>query len=83
MPASAGAISGGSGIGIGHPGDKERVLGHVLGDFHKAELPWVEELLDAIADAIGAGRRGRRRPFHEQGGASQPAPKPKKGDAAA
>ena len=27
-------------IGIGHPGDKERVLGHVLGDFHKAEQRW-------------------------------------------
>ncbi len=39
-------------IGIGHPGDKERVLGHVLGDFHKAELPWVEAMLAAIADAF-------------------------------
>ena len=38
-------------IGIGHPGDRERVLGHVLGDFHKAEQPWLAELLDAIADA--------------------------------
>jgi PTH1 family peptidyl-tRNA hydrolase len=39
-------------IGIGHPGDRERVLGHVLGDFHKAELPWVKEMLAAIADAF-------------------------------
>jgi PTH1 family peptidyl-tRNA hydrolase len=39
-------------IGIGHPGDKERVLGHVLGEFHKAELPWVEDMLAAIADAF-------------------------------
>jgi PTH1 family peptidyl-tRNA hydrolase len=38
-------------IGIGHPGDRERVLGHVLGDFHKVELPWVEAMLAAIADA--------------------------------
>jgi PTH1 family peptidyl-tRNA hydrolase len=49
-------------LGIGHPGDKERVLGHVLGDFHKAELPWVEAMLTAIADAIEllvAGDDGR------------------------
>jgi PTH1 family peptidyl-tRNA hydrolase len=38
-------------IGIGHPGHKERVLGHVLGDFAKAEGPWVQALLDALADA--------------------------------
>jgi PTH1 family peptidyl-tRNA hydrolase len=39
-------------MGIGHPGDKERVLGHVLGDFAKAELPWVADLLEATADAL-------------------------------
>lgn len=36
-------------IGIGHPGDKARVHGHVLSDFAKAELPLVERLLDALA----------------------------------
>lgn len=49
-------------IGIGHPGDKERVTGHVLGDFHEAEMPWLAELLDAIADAFElmvAGDDGR------------------------
>jgi PTH1 family peptidyl-tRNA hydrolase len=38
-------------IGIGHPGHKDRVLGHVLADFHKAEQVWLEPFLDAIADA--------------------------------
>ena len=38
-------------IGIGHPGHKERVLSHVLGDFAKAEHPWVATLLDALSDA--------------------------------
>jgi PTH1 family peptidyl-tRNA hydrolase len=38
-------------IGIGHPGHKEKVLGHVLGDFAKAERPWLAALLDALADA--------------------------------
>ena len=36
-------------IGIGHPGDKARVSGHVLSDFHKAEWPAFEALVDAIA----------------------------------
>lgn len=38
-------------IGIGHPGDKARVIGWVLGDFAKADAAWLEPLLDAIADA--------------------------------
>ena len=40
-------------LGTGHPGHKDRVHGHVLSDFHKAELKWVEPLLDACADAAG------------------------------
>ena len=38
-------------LGIGHPGDKARVTGHVLGDFAKVDQPWLLELLDAVADA--------------------------------
>ena len=38
-------------IGIGHPGDKERVHGHVLSDFAKADGPMLERILDAIVDA--------------------------------
>jgi len=36
-------------IGIGHPGHKEKVSGHVLGDFSKADNDWLLETLDAIA----------------------------------
>ncbi len=36
-------------IGIGHPGDKARVTGHVLGDFAKADQDWLAPLLEAIA----------------------------------
>ena len=46
-------------LGIGHPGDKARVYGHVLGDFHKTDLAWVADLLDAVGDAapmLAAGR---------------------------
>jgi peptidyl-tRNA hydrolase, PTH1 family len=45
-------------IGIGHPGDKDRVTGHVLGDFSAEDREWVERLLDAFAEAaplLGAG----------------------------
>ena len=38
-------------LGIGHPGHKDRVHGHVLGDFAKVDLPWLATLLDAVADA--------------------------------
>jgi len=38
-------------LGIGHPGHKERVTGHVLSDFHKVEAGWVKALCQACADA--------------------------------
>lgn len=38
-------------LGIGHPGDKARVHGHVLGDFDKLDQAWLPALLDAVADA--------------------------------
>jgi len=37
-------------LGIGHPGHKDRVTRHVLGDFAKADAEWLNPLLDAIAD---------------------------------
>src|SRR5919106_5963447 len=45
-------------IGIGHPGHKERVLGHVLGDFSVEDRTWLGPLLDALVQAtplIAAG----------------------------
>jgi len=38
-------------LGIGHPGHKDRVLGHVLSDFHKVDQAWVKALTEAAADA--------------------------------
>lgn len=38
-------------LGIGHPGDKERVLGHVLGSFDRPDRDWLDPLLTALADA--------------------------------
>ena len=39
-------------IGIGHPGDKQRVVGHVLKDFSKAEAETIDRMTDAIAQAV-------------------------------
>jgi PTH1 family peptidyl-tRNA hydrolase len=45
-------------IGVGHPGVKELVHNHVLGDFAKAERPWVEALCDIMADNAGLLAKG-------------------------
>jgi PTH1 family peptidyl-tRNA hydrolase len=37
-------------IGVGHPGVPELVHPHVLNDFTKDELPWVETICEAIAE---------------------------------
>ncbi|MGE5516240.1 MAG: aminoacyl-tRNA hydrolase [Bacteroidota bacterium] len=39
-------------LGIGHPGDKDRVAGYVLHDFAKADQAWLEPMIDAVADAF-------------------------------
>ncbi len=38
-------------LGIGHPGDKNKVMGYVLRDFPKADDKWLDPLLDAMAEA--------------------------------
>ena len=39
-------------LGIGHPGHKDRVTGHVLGNFAKAEAEPLGALLDAVAAEV-------------------------------
>jgi len=39
-------------IGVGHPGNKEKVVGHVLKDFSKADQQWVDTLVDAIGNQV-------------------------------
>jgi PTH1 family peptidyl-tRNA hydrolase len=53
-------------IGIGHPGDKERVHGHVLGDFSKAEREWVDALAGVIADNAGLLAKGEDATFQNK-----------------
>jgi PTH1 family peptidyl-tRNA hydrolase len=38
-------------LGTGHPGHKDLVMGHVLSDFHKVDIPWVAALIAACAEA--------------------------------
>jgi PTH1 family peptidyl-tRNA hydrolase len=38
-------------LGTGHPGEAALVHGHVLSEFHKADLKWVEPLIEAVAEA--------------------------------
>ena len=50
-------------LGIGHPGHKDRVQGHVLGNFAKADKAWLDALLDAVADAALLLAEGRHEDF--------------------
>ena len=50
-------------LGIGHPGDKARVTGHVLGDFAKTDMLWLLPLLDGVADAAGLLAIGKPEEF--------------------
>jgi len=50
-------------LGIGHPGSKERVTGHVLGDFSKMDQDWLGPMLDAVADSAGLLADGQPEQF--------------------
>jgi PTH1 family peptidyl-tRNA hydrolase len=39
-------------IGIGHPGDKDLVHGHVLSDFSSEESSAADRIVEAIAEAM-------------------------------
>jgi PTH1 family peptidyl-tRNA hydrolase len=50
-------------LGVGHPGRKEAVMPHVLGDFSKADHAWLDPLLDAVADNAGLLLKGDENTF--------------------
>ncbi len=50
-------------LGIGHPGHKDRVHGHVLSDFAKAEQADLNSLLDALADCAPLLAAGKAEDF--------------------
>lgn len=45
-------------IGIGHPGQKDRVAAYVLSDFAKADEAWLDDLLRGISDGAAALAEG-------------------------
>jgi PTH1 family peptidyl-tRNA hydrolase len=53
-------------LGIGHPGIKELVHGHVLSDFAKSDRPWVEALLDTVATNAALLADGRDSAFQNK-----------------
>jgi PTH1 family peptidyl-tRNA hydrolase len=53
-------------IGVGHPGIKDLVYAHVLGDFAKSERPWVEALCDTIAENADLLVRGQDATFQNK-----------------
>ncbi|WP_024588937.1 aminoacyl-tRNA hydrolase [Aliihoeflea sp. 2WW] len=70
-------------IGIGHPGIKEMVTHHVLGDFAKADRDWLDPLLDTFADHAELLAKGDDAGFMNkaalavQGSKAAPKPAPK------
>lgn len=50
-------------LGIGHPGDKDRVHGYVLSDFAKVEREWLGPYLEAIADHVPLLLDGKENDF--------------------
>ena len=65
-------------LGIGHPGDRGRVTGHVLRDFAKADRPWVEKMLEAVSDAVPLLLAGKESDFMSRVALLTQPPKPKK-----
>jgi PTH1 family peptidyl-tRNA hydrolase len=65
-------------LGIGHPGDKDRVTGYVLHDFAKAEATWLEPLLDAVAESFPLLASGDEAGFMNKVSVLTAPPRPKK-----
>jgi PTH1 family peptidyl-tRNA hydrolase len=38
-------------LGIGHPGEKSQVTGHVLQNFSKDDVSWLKPLVEAMVEA--------------------------------
>jgi PTH1 family peptidyl-tRNA hydrolase len=53
-------------LGIGHPGHKALVQGHVLGDFAKSDEAWVEDLCRIIADNAALLAKGEDGSFQNK-----------------
>ncbi len=62
-------------MGVGHPGESHLVMPHVLGDFHKADQPWLQPMLQAVADALPFALAGDDERYQAEVLRLAPAPK--------
>ncbi|MEL6259206.1 MAG: aminoacyl-tRNA hydrolase [Pseudomonadota bacterium] len=62
-------------FGVGHPGDKSKVMSYVLSDFPKADQVWRDALLDACARSLGYLAIGDDERFQTEAMRLAPAPK--------
>ena len=53
-------------LGVGHPGQRDDVTNHVLGNFAKADKAWLEPLLTALPDHIPLLLEGDQARFIEK-----------------
>jgi peptidyl-tRNA hydrolase, PTH1 family len=53
-------------LGIGHPGEKDFVMPHVLGDFAKSDREWVTKLLEGVADEVELLAEGKDEKFQSK-----------------
>ncbi len=65
-------------LGIGHPGDKNRVHGYVLNDFAKADHDWLDKMMDGIAENAALIAEGDMPSFMSKVAQAINPPKPKK-----
>ena len=63
-------------IGVGHPGERERVTGHVLGNFRAEDMAWRDSLLERIAEYLPELLEGDESLFASRLGAPESAPSP-------
>lgn len=62
-------------IGVGHPGDKTKVMPHVLADFSKADEAWTTPLFDAVCRSVSFLAGGDDERFQTEVMRLAPAPK--------
>jgi PTH1 family peptidyl-tRNA hydrolase len=68
-------------LGIGHPGDKARVTGHVLQNFSKDDIAWLQPLVMAMVEAAPLLAKDDDAGFMSKVALLlKPPPKPKKKD---
>ncbi len=67
-------------LGIGHPGEKHRVSGHVLDNFSKEDILWLKPLVMAMVDAAPLLAKDDDAGFMSKVAVLLQPPKPKKKD---